>query len=231
MSEERLEKEAALQYELIKKTAQKDGKLAPPGSAELTRIREISKKIITQAVLLRPSASRWDWEVNLIAVNEANAFCMPGGKILFFTGLINGLNLSEDEIAVVVGHEVAHAVLEHARYQLGKEAMTKTLSGLASTLFGMGNLGDAIWGGGVKIASLKFSRDDEYEADAFGLEIAARSGYDPRAGRTLFNKLKVINSGDMASWLSTHPANDKRIVQIDKNIAVTLPLYLGKSKN
>jgi predicted Zn-dependent protease len=94
----------------------------------------------------------------------------------------------------------------------------------------MGNLGDAIWGGGAKLASLKFSRDDEYEADAFGLEIAARSGYDPRSGLTLFKKLQIASSGVMASWLSTHPANDKRIVQMEKRITETLPLYLEFSK-
>ena len=230
VSAERLEKEATLQYEFIKKAAQKDGKLAPPESTQLTLIREISKKIISQAVRLNVRAARWDWEVNLIATKEANAFCMPGGKIIVFTGLINSLHLNVDELAVVIGHEVAHAVLEHTRDQLGKEALVNTLGGLASSFFGMGNLGEAIWGGGATLASLKFSRDDEYEADAFGLEIAARSGYDPRAAFTLFKKLQIGNSRIMANWLSTHPANEKRIVQMEKIITETLPFYQAFSQ-
>lgn len=227
---ERLEKEATLQYEFIKKAAQKDGNLASPESTQLMLIREISKRIIYQAVRLNSRAARWDWEVNLITTKEANAFCMPGGKIIVFTGLINSLHLSVDELAVVIGHEVAHAVLEHTLDQVRKDALANTLSGLASSLFGMGNLGDAIWGGGAKLASLKFSRDDEYEADAFGLEIAARSGYDPRSSLTLFNKLHTVRIGVMENWLSTHPAKEKRIAKMQKSIAETLPLYLVVSK-
>src|SRR5690606_12005555 len=129
---------------------------------------------------------RWKWEVNLIGSQQVNAFCMPGGKIAFYTGILDKLQLTEDEIGMVMGHEMAHALREHARARIAKSQGTGMLLSLGAQLFGLGQLGDLAANVGTQLLTLKFSRDDEVEADLVGLELAARAGYHPEASVTLW---------------------------------------------
>jgi predicted Zn-dependent protease len=168
--------------------------------------------------------------VNLIGSPQINAFCMPGGKIAFYTGILEKLQLTDDEVAVVMGHEIAHALREHARERMGKSAVTQGAARIGGAVvagvFGIDpHLTDMAARGGANLLTLNFSRGNESEADLVGLELAARAGYDPRAGITLWRKMSAANKGAPPQWLSTHPAGTTRIADMEKNMPKVLPLY------
>lgn len=150
-------------------------------------MRTIASRIIPYAGRFKKDTDKWRWEINLINTKEANAFCMPGGKIVFYTGLLEGLSLTDDEIVIVMGHEIAHALREHARERMAKGKLTEQGVGLLGSKIGGGRYTEAFQAGGG-LLNLKFSRDDESEADIVGLDLAARAGYDPRAGVSLWKK-------------------------------------------
>ncbi len=227
---EQVERAASQQY--LQMLTQADGKraLAAKDNAQLLRLRTIAKKIIPFAMDWNPRAKNWQWDVNLIGSSQINAFCMPGGKIAFYTGILDKLQLTEDEIAMVMGHEIAHALREHARERMAKGAATQgvlRLTGaLVASYFGIdARITDAAAGGLANLTSLVFSREDESEADLVGMELAARAGYDPRAGVTLWQKMGAASKGAPPQWLSTHPAGTRRIADIQANLPKVMPLY------
>jgi predicted Zn-dependent protease len=220
-----VERGAAQQFDDLKRQAREKRALAPDDHPQLRRLRAIATKMLPFATKWNDRAKDWKWEVILIGSNQINAFCMPGGKIAFFTGIIDTLKLSDDEIAAVMGHEIAHALREHARERMGKQTATNLGANLASRLLGLGDLGNLALGAGVNLLSLKFSRDDETEADAVGLELAARAGYNPSAGITLWQKMQQASKGAPPQWLSTHPAGESRIREIENLLPQVMPLY------
>ncbi len=220
-----VEQQAAQQYQQTLAQAAQQKALAPESNAQLQRLRAIAKRIIPNSYSWNPRAKDWKWEVNLIGSNQINAWCMPGGKIAFYTGILTTLQLTDDEAAAVMGHEVAHALREHARARMGKSAATNIGANVLSQVLGAGALGQQIIGGGAQLLTLKFSRGDESEADLVGLELAARSGYNPEAGITLWQKMSASNKGAPPQWLSTHPASATRIDDIQKNLPNVVPLY------
>ncbi len=227
---DQVERQAALQYRETLAEAAKQQALAPADNAQLKRLRDIAQKIIPFANEWNPRVSQWKWEINLIGSNQINAYCMPGGKIVFYTGIIKTLNLSDDEIAVVMGHEMAHALREHARERMGKSTATQGLARLggllASSWLGIDpNLADAVAQGGANLLTLKFGREDESEADLVGMELAARAGFDPRAGVTLWQKMAAANKGAPPQWLSTHPSSSSRISDMEASLPQVMPLY------
>jgi predicted Zn-dependent protease len=191
----------------------------------LRRLRAIAQKIIPHTLSWNPRATDWRWEVNLIGSKQINAFCMPGGKIAFYTGILDQLKLTDDEVAMVMGHEIAHALREHARERMGKNAATGIGASLFSQVLGLGQLGQTVTNYGAQLLTLQFSRSDESEADLVGMELAARAGFDPRAGVSLWQKMAVANKGAPPQWLSTHPAGNTRIADIEANLPKVLPLY------
>ena len=199
--------------------------LAPQDAAQLKRLRQIAQRLIPYALPWNVRARDWQWEVNLIGSSQINAFCMPGGKIAFYTGLIKQLRLTDDEIAMVMGHEIAHALREHARARLAKSELTGMGVNLASQFFGLGALGQTVTHYGAQLLTLKFSRSDESEADWVGMELAARAGYDPRAGITLWQKMMATNGGGPPQWLSTHPSGGTRIADMQARLPAVMPLY------
>lgn len=228
--EEQLEAAATQQYFAIKQQAQQQNVLVPESHPQVKRLRAIAGKIIPQATRWNPRAGDWKWEVNLIASKEVNAFCMPGGKIAFFSGLLEGLQLTDDEVAIVMGHEIAHALREHGRERLAKSTVANATAklagiGLAALLGVDSNLTTAATGLGANLTMLKFSRDDETEADVVGLDIAARAGYDPRAGVALWQKMAKVSKNAPPQWLSSHPAGQNRIVEMKKQLPAVMPVY------
>jgi predicted Zn-dependent protease len=225
-----LETAAAQQYTEIQNEARRRGMLVADSDPQVQRLRAIAKKLIPHAKHWNPEASDWNWEVSLIDAPEINAFCMPGGKIAFFSGIIKSLKLTDDEAAVVMGHEMAHALREHSRERMAKSGLTgagaKVLgAGLAAILGIDPNLTDMAAGLGTNLAIMKFSRNDETEADLVGLDIVARAGYDPRAGIALWKKMGMLNKGAPPQWLSTHPAGSNRIARMQKHLPEVMPLY------
>ncbi len=220
-----VEQQAAAQYQQVLGQAAQQRALGPENNAQVQRLRAIAQRIIPNSYSWNERARNWKWEVNLIGSKQINAWCMPGGKIAFYTGILNTLNLTDDEIAAVMGHEIAHALREHARERMGKSAATSIGANVLSQMLGAGALGQQLIGGGAQLLTLKFSREDESEADLVGLELAARSGYNPQAGISLWQKMSAANNGAPPQWLSTHPASGTRIADIQKNLPNVMPLY------
>ena len=225
-----VEQSARQQYGQMLKDAASKNALGPDDHPQVLRLRRIAKELIPHSYDWNPRARDWQWEVNLIGANQINAFCMPGGKIAFYTGILNQLKLTDDEVAMVMGHEIAHALREHARERMGKATATNGLATIGSTVasvfFGVSpQLTDIVAKQGANLINLKFSRDDETEADLVGMEIAARAGYDPRAGVTLWQKMSTANKGAPPQWLSTHPSGNTRIEEIQANLPKVMPLY------
>jgi Zn-dependent protease with chaperone function len=152
-----------------------------------------------------------------------------GGKIAFFTGILDQLKLTDDEIAMVMGHEMAHALREHARERLAKTTGTSTFLQFGAQALGLGQWGDLAARGSSQLLALKFSRDDETEADLVGLELAARAGYDPKASVSLWNKMAKVGNGKgtpgALSFLSTHPTGPDRIKRLEANVPKVEGLY------
>ena len=225
-----VENSAMQQYQQMLQQAASKNALGPDGHPQVVRLRTIANKIIPHSYDWNPRARQWKWEINLIGSNQINAFCMPGGKIAFFTGILNQLSLTDDEVAMVMGHEIAHALREHARERMGKSAATQGLSRLGgavvSGLFGIDpRLTDMVAREGANLLTLKFSREDETEADLVGMELGARAGFDPRAGVTLWQKMSAANKNAPPQWLSTHPSGTTRIQEMEANMPKVLPLY------
>lgn len=222
---EDVEAAAAEQFLQMKREAASKRALAPDSHPQVVRLRAIAQRIIPFAMGWNRRAQQWKWEVQLFGSKELNAFCMPGGKIAFYYGILQQLQLSDDEVAMIMGHEMAHALREHARERMGKAAATRMGTGLISSLLGLGNIGDAALNMGAQLLTLKFSREDESEADLVGLELAARAGYDPSAGVSLWQKMMQAGGGAPPEFLSTHPAGTTRISDIRATLPKVVPLY------
>ena len=229
-SADQVEQAADQQYRQMLQQAQSQRALAPADNGQLQRLRYIAKRIIPFTADCNSRAQQWRWDVNLIGSNELNAFCMPGGKIAFYMGILSKLRLDDDEVAMIMGHEVAHALLEHARERMGKSMVTRGAIELGAALFGLGQVGRAGADIGAQLLSLRFSRDDESEADALGLLLSARAGYKPAAGVTLWQKMMSANNGAPPQWLSTHPSGDSRIRDIESRLARVQPEYQRAAK-
>ncbi len=221
---EMLERQANQQYADLKRQAATQNALGPDQHSQGVRLRRIAARIIPYAAKFNPRASAWKWEINLIGSSQVNAFCMPGGKIAFYTGLLNQLKLTDDEVAIVMGHEIAHALREHARERIAKSELTSLGASLLGQRIGDGKYA-ALFEAGGSLLNLKFSRGDESEADLVGLELAARAGFDPRAGVTLWEKMSAASKGAPPQWLSTHPSGQNRIREIERHLPEVLPIY------
>jgi len=219
-----VEAQASQQYDQLLQEAASKKALAPDNHPQLQRLRSIARKLIPHAERFNPRAKEWRWEVNLIGSKQINAFCMPGGKIVFYTGILDQLKLTDDEVAMIMGHEIAHALWEHARERMAKSFATNIGATLLGELVGGGNYSTLFRMGG-DLLTLKFSRSDESEADIVGLDLAARAGYDPRAGISLWQKMAAASKGKPLEFLSTHPSGKTRIEDIQRQLPKVMPLY------
>ena len=219
-----LERQAAQEYEQLKRQAASKGALAPPDHPQSRRLRAIAARLVGFAPRFNEAAGKWRWEVILIGSPELNAFCMPGGKIAVYSGLLSKLQLSDDEVAIVMGHEIAHALREHARERVAKNELTGLGIALLSEYVGKGKYQDLFQVGG-NLLTLKFSRDDEQEADLVGLDLAARAGFNPEAGVSLWQKMLAHRESAPPAWLSTHPSGENRIEEIRQHLPEVMPLY------
>ncbi|MCY1408326.1 Metalloprotease LoiP [compost metagenome] len=201
-------------------------------SADAKRVQVIADRLIAQAPKFRPDSAQWNWEVNLIQSDELNANCGPGGKIIFYSGLIDKLKLTDDEIAAVMGHEIAHALREHGREAMSKAYGIEMAKTGAGALLGLGQDSMALADTVVQYSmTLPNSRSNENEADLIGLELAARAGYNPNAAITLWNKMTAVSGGSQPEFMSTHPASSSRISSLEAAIPKVMPLYEQAKKS
>ena len=228
--EAQLEQQAAQQYRQLVDQARAKDALATPRNVDLQRLVRIQGRILPYTYAVNPLAREWRWEVNLLRSDQVNAFCMPGGKIAFYSGIITKLDLTDDEIAIVMGHEMTHALREHgvdqAKKQMYGSATARIAGALVSSWLG---INPYITDMGARAANglfqLRFSRADESEADRIGLELAARAGFDPRAGVALWRKMGQLAKSSPPSWLSDHPADGNRIAAIQALLPRVMPMY------
>ena len=225
VSAQQIEQAAAQQYRQLQQQAGQKRALAPPNHPQVVRLRAISERLIPYTYEWNERARQWRWEVSVIGDKQINAFCMPGGKIAFYYGILDQLKLTDDEVAMVMGHEMAHALREHARERMGKTMATRGAIELGAAIFGLGDIGRSVAGMGGQLLTLRFGREDESEADLVGLELAARAGYDPRSGVSLWNKMAAANKGAPPEFLSTHPSGPTRIHDIQRALPQVEPLY------
>lgn len=197
--------------------------------AQVQRVKTIVGRLVPQTTVFRPDAKSWPWEVHVISLDEVNAWCMPHGKMAVYTGLLQKIQPTDDELAAVLGHEMAHALREHVREQISQQMATQAVLGIAGALLGLGeaaqNLGSMV--ANVTIG-LPHSRTDETEADRIGLELAARAGFDPRAAVALWQKMqKLASGGQPPQFLSTHPSDEARIADVRQYAEKLIPLYVA----
>ena len=225
-----IEQQSAQQYRQLLAQARAKNALATERNVDLQRLHRIHERILPYTYAVNPRAKQWQWEVNLLRSDQVNAFCMPGGKIAFYNGILAKLNLTDDEIAIVMGHEITHALREHGVEQMKKhlygEVAARAGGALLSAWLGVNpNITDIGARAANSFLQLSFSRSDEAEADAIGLELAARAGFDPRAGVVLWQKMGRVAKGAPPQWLSSHPADANRIAEIQRRLPAVLPLY------
>jgi predicted Zn-dependent protease len=228
VSAQQVEQEAAKEYAEVLAEAQKRG-LLNNNAQQVQRVRVIAQHLIAQVGTFRADALKWRWEVNVLTSNSVNAWCMPGGKIAVYTGLIEKLNVTDDELAAVMGHEIAHALREHARERMGRQLATQTATTVGAVALEIltGISIDPQLAGTFSQAMfvLPNSRENEQEADFIGVELAARGGYDPRAALTLWQKMGKLGGGGTPQWLSTHPSNETRLNDLQGYVNKVMPLY------
>jgi predicted Zn-dependent protease len=216
---------AEQQYVQMKQQAASRG-LLNRDAPQVQRVRAIAQKLIAHGRRFNPESGNWTWEVNVIDSPAINAFCMPGGKIMVFRGIIEKLQLGDDELAAVIGHEIAHALLQHGRARMSEAVLKNVGVNLAAMYFGLGDLGAAALAQAAQLAiTLPYSRGHETDADLAGIELAARAGYDPRAAVTLWRKMAAASQGQPPQFLSTHPGHADRIREIEANLPKVMPLY------
>ena len=221
ISAQQLDEMAAQSYNKLKADAAAQGKLNRDG-AMLQRVRAIASRLTPQTRVFRTDAPGWRWEVNLITGNELNAYCMPGGKIMFYTGLVQRLSLSDDEIAAVMGHEISHALREHSREQVSQAIAAQAAIDVGTAVLGLG-AGSADIAGMVyqSLIATRFSRSDESEADRMGLELMARAGYDPRAAVRLWQKMITAGSSWRHARVAEQPPDRQQPGATDRSPAAS----------
>jgi predicted Zn-dependent protease len=230
VSEEAVEQAAARAYATELQHAEQSGKLNSD-QALTARVRRISERLIPVTAAFRPDAPGWKWEVNALSTPEMNAYAMPGGKIMVYSGLVEKLHLSDAELAAVLGHEISHALREHTRERVSRAYQQQlALAGLA--------LATGIDSSAIDLANtvasvtfqLPHSREQEAEADIMGLELMARAGYDPHAAVSLWNKMMAADQSAPPQFLSTHPSPANRVAELERHIPQVEPLYQAAAR-
>ena len=227
ISAAQIDRISASSFEQQAKAAQKKNILITSGP-QYERLKTIANRLIPQTAVFRDDTHAWNWGLQLIDSPMVNATCAPGGRITFYSGIINKLNLTDDEIAAIMGHEIAHAVREHGREQVSQALAQNVFSNVALATAGPGSAKSIDAANQIMqyVLVLPNSRQNEKEADAIGLEIAARGGYDPRAAITLWEKMSKESKGkNPPEFLSTHPSNQNRIKELSALMPRVMPLY------
>jgi len=225
VSAQEIDKAAAQEYRKVIAQAQAKGVL-DRNAQHVQRVRSVMNRIVPQTSVFRADARGWQWEVHAIQDNQLNAWAMPGGKMVVYSGLIEKLSLTDDELAAIMGHEIAHSLREHARERVSREMATGLGVGIAGALLGLGDVGQELAG---MVADVTFnkphSRAHETEADRIGVELAARAGYNPNAAVSLWQKMLQASGSGGPQFLSTHPSPETRLTDLRAYADRVMPLY------
>jgi predicted Zn-dependent protease len=191
-------------------------------------VQQVTNRLVNQAIRVVPDSASWKWEMHVIEDDNVNAWCMPGGKMAVYTGLLNKINPSDDELAQVIGHEISHALLQHGRERMSRAVATNAALAVGSVATGVNLSG--LENVAMVALELPNSRTAESESDKLGIELAARAGYDPNAAITLWQKMARLSGGGSGpEWLSTHPSDDTRIANLKKLVPSMMPFYVAST--
>jgi len=216
VSSKEMKKGADQAYKEVLSEAKKKGNLNPDAN-QLKRVRDIANRLIPHTSVYRKDAPKWDWQVNVIKSNQLNAWCMPGGKIAFYTGIIDKLALTDGEIAAIMGHEIAHALREHGRERASQAQMQGVGLQLLGSLAGLSTSSMDMAAMAMQVTlTLPNSRAHETEADRMGVELSARAGFNPYDAVNVWEKMAKMSGGSQPEILSTHPSNKSRIKDLKK---------------
>jgi Zn-dependent protease with chaperone function len=218
------EQEGAEAFQNLIATATRDHTLLPASSYQARRARGILGKLAPAAVKWSDRVKQWQWDIVIVNSPRIDIVCLPGGKVVISSGLLYKIRPNDDELAMLLGHVIAHAVREHERDKLGREAASGLPAGGMPQLFGLNEMTPSLSAMGPRILALRYSRDDETEADVIGTDIAARAGYDPRATITIWNRL-AASSLARKQFLVRHPFDQARIADFRKRLPDMLMLY------
>ena len=225
VSSQEIDKAAAQEYAKVIAQARQKGTL-DRNAQHVQRVRAIMNRIVPQVGTFRPEARSWAWEVHAIQEDQLNAWAMPGGKMVVYSGLIEKLRLTDDELAAIMGHEIAHSLREHARERVSREMATGLGLGIAGAVFGLGQVGQELAGMVAQVTfTLPYSRTHETEADRIGVELAARAGYNPQAAISLWQKMLQAGGNGGPQILSTHPSPESRLADLKVYADRVMPLY------
>jgi predicted Zn-dependent protease len=195
-------------------------------TARAERVQRITNRLVTQAQRIVPESGTWKWQMSIIQDPSINAWAMPGGKMAVYTGLIERINPTDDELAQVIGHEISHALLQHGRERMSRAMATNAALALGSIATGVNLSG--LENVAMVALELPNSRTAETEADRIGLELAARAGFNPNAAVSLWQKMaRASGGGGGPEWLSTHPSDQTRIANLQALIPKMMPLYVA----
>lgn len=221
-----LDAQAAAEFQQIVYGAQHQNRLYPETDARVKRVRAIVERLASYSSKWNDRVKGWKWDVAVIQSPAVRMYCLPGGKVVVYGGMLDRVRLNDDELGVLTAHEIAHALREHARERLGEQQAAQLGSGSIPQLFGLADLGAAPLGIGTQLLEMKYESADETEADVIGADIASRAGYDPRAAVTLWDKLAVATRADREQgFIYVHPYTTARRKDIMKRLTDMLPLY------
>jgi predicted Zn-dependent protease len=234
VTDEQAAASSALSYSQLLGDASKNGTLDEV-PAQLSRVKAITDVLVKQAIALRPATGAWNWEVHVLKSDEVNAWCMAGGKMAIYTGLLDKLNPTDDEIAAVMGHEISHAVLSHQAEKMSRAQMQQvgvSAGVLAGSLFGVNLSGLTPVANSVADIGLQLpnSREAETEADLLGLRNSAQAGFNPEAAVSLWTKMLQHDGSSIPEWLSTHPDTRVRLARVEKEAQQLRPIYEASVK-
>ena len=202
-------------------------------SSTYKRINSVFQRLKPYADQMNQTGQRFDWQLAVLKSDTVNAYVAPGGKVVFYTGIVNKLKLTDDEIAAVMGHEMTHALEEHAKSKIGAQALTNLAIGIGKSYAGdsIGSLGSAAIDLGSQIGvGLPYSRNLESRADYGGLMLMAKAGFNPNAAISLWDKMTRLEGAGGSSFLSTHPSNGQRIADMRKNLPAALATYNNRRR-
>jgi predicted Zn-dependent protease len=225
VSQQEIDQAAVGEYKKVIAQAQQKGVLDRDPQL-VQRVKTVASRLIPHTAAFRPDAPKWAWETHVIQDDQLNAWAMPGGKMVVYSGLVVKLKLTDEELAAIMGHEIAHSLREHARERVSREMATQLGVSVAGALLGVGELGTQLGGMLAQVTfTLPHSRAQEIEADRVGVELAARAGYDPHAAVSVWQKMLQAGGSGGPQFLSTHPSPENRLADLKVYADRVMPLY------
>ena len=221
---------AAQSYNALLSEAQGENVL-DTRSQTARRVHQVFNRMVPVANADNRTGLPFDWQMNVLRSDELNAWAMPGGKMAVYSGLVEKLQLTDDELAAVIGHEMTHALREHTKAQVGQQLLTGIGMQIGGAVLArQGNIDPNMINTGSSLLAeyginKPFSRQHETEADIGGLMLMARAGYNPQAAISVWQKMAQAGGGSMPTFLSTHPSGADRIAVLQQYLPEAMNLY------